>query len=56
MTAELFFFIHFAALGILVVRYLIRDRKWIHYTSAVAIAAYAAFTLSGPMLQFVGAT
>lgn len=55
MTAELFFFIHFAALGILVVRYLIHERNWIHYASAVAIAVYAAFTLSGPMLQFVGA-
>ena len=55
MTAELFFLLHFAALGILVVRYLIHERNWIHYASAVAIAVYAAFTLSGPMLQFVGA-
>ena len=55
MTAELFFLLHFGALGILVVRHLIHERNWIHYASAVAIAVYAAVTLSGPMLQFVGA-
>jgi hypothetical protein len=55
MTAELFFLLHFGVLGILVVRYLLHRRNWIHYASAVAIAAYAAFTLSGPMLKLVGA-